>query len=96
MRGAFPPEQRSNNYQVRYELYVSIKNFGAALILGNVECIIRVPELQPGPAHYVSITDAAASKHLVLEVIGLMLARDNFSLGRHQMGKHYNLAAISA
>lgn len=38
---------------------------------------------------------AQQPSNISFEVIGRMLATHTFSHGRHQMGKHYNLAAIS-
>lgn len=60
----------------------------------------EVPVLYANPTHDVSSTVyhtlyLAASIHPSFEVTGWMLAAEMFSLGRHQMGKHYSLAAIS-
>lgn len=77
-----------------------IRCWKVPLSLDDARGVIGIPVLQWSPTHDFSCTvclaqATAAFKHLSYEVTGWMLATDMFSLGRHQMGKHYNPAAIS-
>lgn len=87
-----------NDYEVKYGQAVHTHT-GAKKQNKNPmqdDACVNVPALLSSPTYDVSSTFYCTLGLPSFEVIGWMLTTEMFSLGRHQMGKHYNLAASSS